>query len=138
MIGRSGDPGDALSLALRARKAIKSLMAIESNAPTNSEALQKAGQNIVDTLQAFRSNGLLFAYLTAPQSFCEKYEQIQILDEVRAEIGDESYGAKLISATSPDSDPTARAANIDFAIEFFTAVESRALLKYNQAPSSHF
>jgi hypothetical protein len=135
MLNRMGNPGDSLSLALSARKAIKSLIAIE-NGGRGDSVLEAAGKDIVRALEALDSGGPIFANLTAPSGFCESYGRIQILKEVGMAIGDTNYRARLLSATAGTGDPEARNHNIKFTIDFFTAVESRALRTYNQASNS--
>jgi hypothetical protein len=137
MLNRVDNPGESLSLALSARRAIKSLIALESDGQED-KALEAAGNDVVQALEAFNSDGPLFAHLASP-SICENYDQIQILDEVRNAIGDADYTEKLLSATAgKGQDHEARRRNIEFTIRFFTAVERRALQTYNQASNPSF
>jgi len=135
MLNRMGNPGDSLTLALSARKAIKSLMAIENGGPGDA-TLEAAGKDIVRALEALDTGGPIFANLTAPTGFCESYGRIQILKEVGSAIGDAGYRERLLSATAVMGEQEARNRDIKFTIDFFTAVESRAMRNYNQASSS--
>ena len=80
---------------------------------------------------------LFFGHLTAPSSF-DHYDQIQVLDDVRSAIGDDQLAEKLHSVVIAGGNETERQRNIDLAIDFFSALECRALRKYNEAVSPSF
>jgi hypothetical protein len=93
--------------------------------------------DVVASLDAISIGGPLFGHLTAPSSF-EHYDQIQVLADVRSAFDDDQLAPKLKSILIADGDSPARQQNIDLAIEFFAALETRALRKYNEAAVPSF
>jgi len=136
MFAKSGDSGGSLSLALGSRLAIKTLIASRNNAYLVPE-VQSTVHDVVTSLDAIATQGPLFEHLTAPSNF-ERYEQFELLAEVRSAFGDCDLKTRLSSILANEDDVVKRQENIDLAIEFFTALESRALQRYNNAVNPSF
>lgn len=136
MLSKSSDTGSSLSLALGSRLAIKALATLQDQAAPNS-ALKAALDDVVTSLEAISTGGPLFGHLTTPSSF-EHYDQIQVLADVNSAFGDDHLADKLHSVVLVGGDPAERQRNIDLAIDFFTALETRALRKYNEAAAPSF
>jgi hypothetical protein len=131
MLKTVGDSAGALSLALAARLAVKALSNLQDqSAPDND--LEATLQDVLASLDAIRTGGPLFAHLTPASNF-EHFGQIQTLAEVNSAFRDQQLTERLRSIMTAAPDEAERERNIDFAIDFFTALEGRALQKYNQA-----
>lgn len=131
MLNRQGETENSLSLALGARRAVKSLMALQGQ-EKQDPSLQKAVTDVVTSLNAISAGGLLFGHLTAPSNF-EHYDQIETLAEVQSAFHDTGLAQRLEAVITTSEKFTDREESIRFAISFFTALESRATQKYNQA-----
>ncbi len=120
------DNSSSLSLALDARMAIKALRAFQKGGKAD-DALMVAAADIATSLRALHSGGPLFANLSRSSSF-ESYDQIQTLKEVKSDFK-EDVEAKLdlIANGNPDQQ------GIEFAIDFFSALERRARQKFNRS-----
>ncbi len=127
MLATMSDNTNSLSLALDARAAVKALNALRKGGGEAGSQLQTAMADALISLRALNSGAPLYASLS-PSSAFENYEQIQTLQEVRSAFPDEDVEAKLASATK-EKDPQ----GIAFAIEFFSALEKRALQKFNRS-----
>jgi hypothetical protein len=130
MISTMSDNANSLSLALDARLAIKALN-VYRRAGVSEGILTKAISDAITSLNALKSGTFLFDNIASPSAY-ESYTQIQTLREVQSEISDEHLAEKL-AASIEDADPTTRDQKVDFAINFFAALENRALKKYNQS-----
>jgi hypothetical protein len=131
MLKTVGDSASALSLALAARLAVKALSNLQAQPVPNND-LEATLQDVLASLDAIQTGGPLFAHLTPTSNF-EHYGQIQTLAEVNSGFRDQHLSERLQSIMTIGPDEAERERNIDLAIEFFTALESRALQKYNQA-----
>jgi hypothetical protein len=123
MLGALNDNTYSLSLAFDARKAVKALIAFKRDGVTD-DRLKKAVEDVIVSLRALNSGTPLFANLSSGSSF-QSYEQIRTLQEVQTALSDD----RLITEHPPDG----LEESIDSAIRFFTAVENKALQRYNHA-----
>lgn len=130
MLTATSDNTSALSLALDARIAIKALKVYRKSG-TQGQGVQKAVNDAIESLRALSSGASLFDKIS-PSSPYETYSQIQTLREVETEFADEHLVDKL-AASIEDASPADREQSIDYAINFFVALENRALRKYNQS-----
>lgn len=136
MFAKSGDSTGSLSLALGSRLAIKTLVASRDKAHVDSE-VQSTVHDVVASLDAINKQGPLFEHLTAPSNF-ERYEQFELLAEAKSAFHDCDLEARLNAILTTDTDAVERQKNIDLAIDFFTALESRAIQRYNNAVNPSF
>jgi hypothetical protein len=135
MVSASTDRTNYLSLALDARMTIKALGQLLQTGSESTE-LRQALEDTVESLRALSSGGSLFARLHAGSSY-ESYEQIRTLQEVQLTMKDEHLADRL-SAVGAGPDPAERNRNIEWAITFFSALENRALQRYNRSAGSAF
>jgi hypothetical protein len=136
MLAKSGDSAASLSLALGSRLAIKTLIASRNKVQLDAQ-VQSTVHDVVTSLGAISARGPLFERLTVPSNF-ERYEQFELLVEVKSAFGDCDLAARLNSILATDANITDRQKDIDLAIEFFTALESRAWQRYNNAVNPSF
>jgi len=130
MLGTLSDNTTSLSLALDARIAIKALNVYRKDGVSEGR-LQKAISDAIASLNALSSGSSLFDNITNSTPY-ESYSQIQTLREVQSEFADEHLAEKL-AASIGHVDATTREEGVNFAINFFVALENRALRKYNQS-----
>jgi hypothetical protein len=135
MVRTSSDRTNYLSLALEARKTIKELLQF-SETGTESAELKEALNDTVESLRALSSGSSLFAHLH-PRSSYEYYEQIRTLQEIQSVMKDENLADRL-SALSGSLDANERKQNLEIALTFFSALENRALQRYNRSTGSAF
>jgi hypothetical protein len=126
------DRTNYLSLVLDARKTIKALRAWETG--TESAELKGAIDDTVESLRALSSGALLFTNLH-PQFPYQHYEQVKTLEDVQSTMGEENLADKL-SELNSTVDPAHREELITMAIRFFSALENRALQRYNTSAAS--
>lgn len=131
MLATMSDNTNSLSLALDARTAVKALNVLRKGGGEVRSELQTAMTDALVSLRALNSGAPLFAGLS-PSSAFENYEQIQTLQEVESAFPGQDVEAKLALVTN-ERDPAQRQQGIAFAIEFFTALEKRALQKFNRS-----
>jgi|NGEPerStandDraft_6_1074524.scaffolds.fasta_scaffold102779_2 hypothetical protein len=131
MLSTLNDNTYSLSLAFDARKAVKALMAFKRDGLKKDDRLKSAVEDVIASLNALNSGTPLFAHLSSASCF-QSYEQIQTLQEVQTALSDDRLTEKLQNLIA---EPPGELLNesVDSAIQFFTAVENRALQKYNQA-----
>lgn len=136
MVSVSTDRTNYLSLALDARKTIKALMQA-SETGSGTPELKGAIDDTVKSLRALSSGGLLFANLH-PQFPYQHYEQVKTLQEVQSAMGDAHLADRLseLSELNDAAEPAHRQALLQLAITFFSALENRALQRYNTSASS--
>ena len=134
MVGRTVDRTNYLSLALDARKTVKALMQLSKGVETTS--LKEALEDTVESLRALKQGSSLSARLHPKSSF-EYYEQIRTLQEVQSSMNDENLADKL-SALNAEIDPNTQKQFLKIAITFFSALENRALQRYNRSAGSAF
>ncbi|MGO9316481.1 MAG: hypothetical protein ACLPXT_12230 [Terracidiphilus sp.] len=130
MLATMSDNTNSLSLALDARTAVKALNALQKGGEVREE-LERAMSDAVTSLNALSSGTPLFAHLSSTSSF-ENYDQIQTLQEVQKAFPDVDLAGKLALVTNAN-DPDQRQQGIMFAIAFFSALEKRALQKFNRS-----
>jgi len=133
MVSVNTDRTNYLSLALDARKTIKALMQASATG-TESAELKGAIEDTVESLRALSSGALLFARLH-PQFPYQHYEQVKTLEEVQSAMKEEHVADRL-SELNSTVDPEHRQQLIKLAITFFSALENRALQRYNTSASS--
>jgi hypothetical protein len=131
MLATMSDNTNSLSLALDARTAVKALNVLRKSGGEADSELKTAMEDALISLKALNSGAPLFASLS-PSSAFENYEQIQTLQEVESAFPGVDVQAKLATVTN-DNDPAQRHVGITFAIEFFSALEKRALQKFNRS-----
>jgi len=128
MPGTLDDNTYSLSLAFDAREAVKSLKALRRGGH-RGEQLKQAIEDVIASLDALNTGSRLFGHLSDASSF-QSYEQIQTLQEVQAALSDDRLTEKLRNVIT-DSGGVPNE-SIDVAIQFFTALQNRALQRYNQ------
>jgi hypothetical protein len=131
MLAAMGDNTNSLSLALDARTAVKALNAWRKGGEAHQE-LKVAMKDAVTSLRALNSGTALFENLSPSSSF-ESYEQIQTLQEVQSAFPNDDVADKLALAMNEGIDATQHQQYVAFAIAFFSALEKRALQKFNQS-----
>jgi len=119
----------SLSLAFDARKAVKALIALRRSGQRD-EHLKHAVEDVIASLNALNTGSPLFAHLSDASPF-QSYEQIQTLQEVQTALSDDRLTEKLRNVITESGEVPNE--SVEFAIRFFTAVENRALQRYNQA-----
>ncbi len=135
MVSASTDRTNYLSLALDARKTIKALGHLLQTGSESPE-LRQSLDDTVESLRALTSGGSLFSRLHGGSAY-ESYEQIRALQEIRLTMKDEHLADRL-SAVGANRDPAEENRNIEWAITFFSALENRALQRYNRSAGSAF
>jgi hypothetical protein len=133
MVNVNTDRTNYLSLALDARKTIKALMQA-SQTGTETAQLKGAIEDTVESLRALSSGELLFAHLH-PQFPYQHYEQVKTLEEVQSTMKD-AHLADRLSELKDTVDPAHREEIIRLAIVFFSALENRALQRFNTSASA--
>jgi hypothetical protein len=133
MVSVNTDRTNYLSLALDARKTIKALMQA-SVTGTETPELKDAIHDTVESLRALSSGALLFSHLH-PQFPYQHYEQVKTLEEVQSTMKEENLADRL-SELNHVVEPAHREELIKLAIAFFSALENRALQRYNTSASS--
>ena len=131
MPSTTSDNTSSLSLALDARTTIKALNAWRQGGEVHGE-LKVAMKDAVTSLRALNSGTPLFENLSPSSSF-ESYEQFQTLQEVQSAFPNDNVADKLASTMNEEMDPTQHQQYVAFAIAFFSALEKRALQKFNQS-----
>lgn len=133
MVSVNTDRTNYLSLALDARKTIKALMQAAQTG-TETEELKGAIRDTVESLRALSSGALLFANLN-PQFSYQNYEQVKTLEEVQSAMKERNVADRL-SELNDAVEPGNREEIINLAILFFSALENRALQRYNTSASA--
>jgi hypothetical protein len=131
MNSTQSDNTNSLSLALDARKAVKALVAFRKSG-VRDEQLQLVLSDALASLHALNSGSSLYANLSSTSSY-ESYEQIQTVQEVQKAISDDRLTEKLEQLLRADRVEEQTQESVQSAIHFFTAIENRALQKYNQS-----
>lgn len=137
MLPTIGDRTPYLQLALNAREVINALLRVRQAHEQVPAALLLAIEDAVASLTAVSERGSLFDHLREPSAFT-RYEQIQTLAEVRDALKDDRLIEKLNTIIRPDADPDQRWQYAGDVLRFFSALESRALHHYKQAPTHVF
>ncbi|MGA3372521.1 MAG: hypothetical protein ABSC48_12250 [Terracidiphilus sp.] len=130
MNGTQSDNTNSLSLAIGARKAVKALMVSEASGILD-EQLRQVLADAVASLNALNSGTPLYANLSKASSF-ESYDQIRAVHEVQLAMSDGRLTERL-QLLLTDSAGEHVQENKEYAIQFFTAIENRALQNYNQS-----
>lgn len=130
MTGTPSDNTNSLSLALDARKAVRALLAFQRSGVRDNQ-LRQALSDVVASLNALNTGTSLFANLSSTSSY-ESYDQIRTVQEAQRALSDDKLTEKLqLLLTEPEGKDVQ--VSLQSAILFFTAIENRALQKYNQS-----
>jgi len=130
MTGTPSDNMNSLSLALDARKAVRALLAFKRDGVRDNQLRQVLSDAVV-SLNALNTGASLFAHLSSTSSY-ESYDQIRTVQEAQTALSDDKLTEKLqLLLAEPEGRDVQ--ANLHSAILFFTAIENRALQKYNQS-----
>jgi hypothetical protein len=126
----AGERTNYLSVALRARAAIKTLKSLMNERQgllslTNSD-LQQDLKSVVQSLKAIESSEPLHAKLSHEAPY-RRYEEVQTLDEVRKSFKD----AQLIGRLEALLGGGCQQDDMRTAIRLFSAIERRALYHYS-------
>lgn len=133
-----GERSGYLALALDARKTINALLQLEQHEGAEQEIsadVRGVIQGAVKSLKALASDGPLFAQLEGASSY-DSYEQMRTLHEVQAAMNDNELEDQLEAVVSAPNRPD-RNLRLGLAIRFFSALENRALYRYNGAASGY-
>lgn len=134
----AGNRSSYLALALDARKTINALLQLNRARDPNVEIsadVKSVIQGAVESLKALASGGSLFAHLEGASSY-GSYEQIRTLHEVQAAMNEVQLEDRLAAVLS-GADPEKQGRSRELAIRFFSALENRALSRYNGAASAY-
>jgi hypothetical protein len=133
MLPTTGARTRYLALALASRKLIDSLLTfVESNQQQPQDPqLGVALRQFVDSLETTKAGNNLFGELPSQPPFSH-YEQVLTLQEALESFGDGDIENELSGVLDERSDITTRKQRANKAIEFFYALENRALNHYNQ------
>jgi len=136
MVSVNTDRTNYLSLALDARKTIKALI-LASETGSKTPELKEAIDDTVKSLRALSTNSLLFAHLH-PQFPYQHYEQVKTLQEVQSAMGNADLADRLseLSELNDAAEPAHRQELLKLAMAFFSALENRALQRYNTSANS--
>jgi hypothetical protein len=130
MTGTPSDNTNSLSLALDARKAVRALLAFKRDG-VRDDQLRQALSDAVASLNALNTGTSLFVHLSATSSY-ESYDQIRTVQEAQRALSDDRLTEKLqLLLTEHEGEDMQ--VSLNSAILFFTAIENRALQKYNQS-----
>jgi hypothetical protein len=133
MVTTNTDRTNYLSLALDARMIIRALQEF-SETGHETERLRDAIKDTADSLRALTSGAPLFSRLHDHFPY-QYYEQIKTLQEVNKAMNEENLADKL-SAIINATDAEERKPNLNLAIDFFSALENRALQRYSSSAGS--
>ncbi len=128
--GMVGERTNYLSVALRARGAIKSLKSMMNQCqgilPLPSPELQQDLQSVVQSLKAIESSEPLHAKLSHEAPY-RRFEEVQTLNEVSKSFKDIQVLARLEALLNGGCEQD----DMRTAIRLFSAIEKRALYHYN-------
>jgi histidyl-tRNA synthetase len=130
MITRTEDRTPYLTLALDARKIVNGLLQYINHGDLRPNVQTYVG-TLVNSLNALSTEGNLFDHLQQP-SFFEHFEQIRTLVEVRKSVHDDHLIEKLQNFLNADPGNAATRAEAKDVLKFISALEARALQRYNQ------
>ena len=119
-----------LSLALDARKIIDVLVLFVKE--TNAPRMDKLVSDVLESLRAANDRERLFSS-TQRRSLFGDYERVQTLEEVKRKFPREDIDERLQQILRKDVTSELRKKNAEQAIQFFCALEGRALERYTQA-----
>jgi|ERR1700722_9188352 hypothetical protein len=119
-----------LSLALDARKVIDALVLFVKE--TDVPRMEVLVGGVLESLSAAHDRERLFSS-TQRRSLFGDYERMQTLEEVKRKFPAEDISERLQQVLRKDIDAGLRRKNAEQAIQFFCALEGRALERYTQA-----
>jgi len=123
-----------LALALDARKIVDVLMAYLDTGSRNQQ-LSSAVAEAVESLRSIRDGSELSQPARSHLAF-DHYEQIATLDQIRPRKDREQLIEDLLTIESGSAEPAEISVCAQRTIQFFFAVETRALQYYNRPPVS--
>jgi hypothetical protein len=119
-----------LSLALDARKIIDALILFVKE--TDTPRMETLVGKVLESLNASTDRERIFSSAQRRSLFGD-YERMQTLEEVQREFPTENIGERLQELLRNDIDAQLRKKSAEQAIQFFCALEGRALERYTQA-----
>ena len=119
-----------LSLALDARKVIDALILFVKE--TDTPRMETLVGKVLESLNASSDRERLFSSAQRRSLFGD-YERMQTLEEVQRDFPTENIGDRLQELLRKDIDAELRKRSAEQAIQFFCALEGRALERYTQA-----
>jgi hypothetical protein len=119
-----------LSLALDARKVIDALILFVKE--TDTPRMETLVGKVLESLNASTDRERIFSSAQRRSLFGD-YERMQTLEEVKREFPTENIGERLQELLRNDVDAQLRKKSAEQAIQFFCALEGRALERYTQA-----
>jgi hypothetical protein len=126
----AGERTNYLSVALRARAAIKTLKSLMNESQgilsLSSSELAQDLKGVVQSLKAIESSEPLHAKLSHETPY-RRFEEVQTLDEVSKSFKDTQLLSRLEAVLSGGT----KQEDMRTAIRLFSAVERRALYHYN-------
>jgi hypothetical protein len=130
MFVMAGERTNYLSLALRARGAIKTLKSLMNASqgllPLSNSELAQDLDSVVQSMKAIGSSDSLHSKLSHERRY-RRFEEVQTLDEVTRSFKD----PKLLSRLEAVLNGGTKQEDMRAAIRLFCAVERRALHHYN-------
>jgi hypothetical protein len=133
MVTANTDRTNYLSLALDARTTINALVHAAETGEQSPE-LTDAIEDTVESLKALDTGDLLYSRLRSQFPY-QSFEQVKILEEVQTTMK-ESHVADKLSELAKHLDPEKKKEILALAITFFSALENRALQRYNNAANA--
>ena len=119
-----------LMLALASRNLIKSLLTYVERGQAD-EQLQPALNDVAESLRTSNDANSLFGPVPTESPF-RNYDQLMILEEAVEALNDNSIGEKLVHVLTDSPERDKRRTDVAEAVEFFYALENRALYHYNR------
>jgi hypothetical protein len=119
-----------LVLALASRSLIKSLLVYVDEGHADAQ-LEASLNDVTESLRASKDVNRLFGPIPTESPF-RNYEQVMILEEAEEALNVGDIGDKLSHALRNSPDRETRRRSVEDAVEFFYALENRALHHYNR------
>jgi hypothetical protein len=119
-----------LSLALASRTLINSLLQYVEQGRADDQ-LQPALNDVAESLRASSDTKSLFGPVPTESPF-RNYEQVLILDEAKKALNLGNIEEKLSQALTNSPERDVRRRDVTETVEFFYALENRALHHYNR------
>ncbi|MGO9542839.1 MAG: hypothetical protein ACLPN2_19830 [Terriglobales bacterium] len=119
-----------LSLALDARRVIDVLVAYVKE--TDTARMEEVVRSVMDSLESAQDRESLFSSAQRRSLFGD-HERMQTLEEVQTSFPSQDLTTELEALLRPDVAVETRKRNAEMAIQFFCALEGRALQRYTQA-----
>lgn len=130
MFTRTEDKTPYLELALDARQIVNGLLQYINHGDLRPSVSNYVAA-LLNSLSALSAEGNLFVHLQHPSAF-EHFEQIRTLAEVKQSLDDERLLDKLQSFLNADPQNEGTRTEAKVVLTFISALEARALQRYNQ------